>query len=84
MIKLWSAIKSGVLWLVAAIVALAVLLFGARRSGRDAERAARIEDDLERADEVDQIRDQQLEIAANRARDDDELERRLRDGTFGE
>ena len=82
MIKLWSAIKSGVLWLVAAIVALAVLLFGARRSGRDAERAARIEDDLERANEIDQIRDEQLDAAANRPRDRDELKRRMRNGEF--
>ena len=82
MIKLWSAIKSGVLWLVAAIVALAVLLFGARRSGRDAERVERLENEQARARETDEVKDEQLEAAARRPRDRAELDRRMRNGEF--
>jgi hypothetical protein len=76
--RAWASVVAAVGILAAGTAAL----FAARRSGREAERVDHLEDDLERADEVDQIRDEQLDAAANRPRDRDELKRRMRNGEF--
>mgnify|MGYP001411013309 FL=1 len=61
-------------WLAAAAAAAAVLL-GVRQAGRNAERVERMKKTIE-------VQHDQLEAAARRPRDRDELARRLRDGTF--
>ncbi|MEW5704933.1 MAG: hypothetical protein AB1781_10175 [Pseudomonadota bacterium] len=61
-------------WLAAAAAAAAVLV-GARQAGRNAERVERMKKTIE-------VQHDQLEAAARRPRDRDELARRLRDGTF--
>jgi len=61
-------------WL-AAVAAAAAVLLGARQAGRNAERVERMRKNIE-------VQRDQLEAAARRPRDRDELARRLRDGTF--
>jgi hypothetical protein len=61
-------------WL-AAVAAVAAVLLGARQAGRNAERVERMKKTIE-------VQRDQLEAAARRSRDRDELARRLRDGTF--
>ena len=58
-----------------AVIAVALVLLGARRAGRQAERL----DNLER---VEKIYRDQLEDAANRPRDRRELRKRLLDGSY--
>ncbi len=57
------------------VIAVALVLLGARRAGRQAERL----DNLER---VEKIYREQLEDAANRPRDRRELRKRLLDGSY--
>jgi hypothetical protein len=61
-------------WLAAA-AAVATVLLGARRAGRNAERV----ENMRRTVEVQR---DQLEAASRRPRDRGELARRMRDGTF--
>jgi aryl-alcohol dehydrogenase-like predicted oxidoreductase len=60
---------------VAAAAAVAAVLLGARRAGRNAERVERMKKTIE-------VQRDQLEAAARRPRDRDELARRMRDGSF--
>jgi len=61
-------------WLAMA-AAIAAVLLGARQAGRNAERVERMRRTIE-------VQHDQLEAAARRPRDCDELARRMRDGTF--
>ena len=61
-------------WLAAA-TAVAAVLFGARRAGRNAERVERMRRTVE-------VQRDQLEAATRRPRDRGELARRMRDGSF--
>jgi hypothetical protein len=61
-------------WLAAA-VGVAAVLFGARRSGRTAERIQNMRRTIE-------VQRDQLDAASGRPRDRGELARRMRDGTF--
>jgi hypothetical protein len=61
-------------WL-AASAAVAAVLFGARQSGRNAERIENMRRTIE-------VQRDQLEAANRRPRDRGELARRMRDGTF--
>jgi hypothetical protein len=65
----------GLLGWLAAVAAVAAVLLGARQAGRNAERVERMRKTIE-------VQRDQLEAAARRPRDRDELARRLRDGTF--
>ncbi|HEX7007381.1 MAG TPA: hypothetical protein VF274_09585 [Alphaproteobacteria bacterium] len=63
-------------WLVVAIViAVLLMMLGARRAGRLAERA-------EQQLQALKVKDAQLRAAANRPRNRDELARRLRERRF--
>ncbi len=61
--------------LAAILGAVAAVLFGAHRAGRNAEPVERMRRTIE-------VQHDQLEAAVRRPRDRDELARRLRDGTF--
>ena len=61
--------------LFAIIGAVAAILLGARRAGRNAERVERIRRTIE-------VQHDQLDAASRRPRDRDELARRMRDGSF--
>ena len=61
----WLAASSGV----------AAVLFGARQSGRNAERVANMRRTVE-------VQRDQLEAASRRPRDSNDLARRMRDGKF--
>ena len=61
---------------IAAILgAVAAVLLGARQAGRNAERVERMQRNIE-------VQRDQLEAAARRPRDRDELIDRMRDGSF--
>ena len=60
---------------VAIIGAVGAVLFGARQAGRNAER-------VERMRRTNEVQRDQLEAAARRPRDRDELIDRMRDGSF--
>ena len=55
--------------------AVAAVLFGARQAGRNAER-------VEQMHKTNEVQRDQLEAAARRPRDRDELIDRMRDGSF--
>ena len=61
-------------WLAAA-AGVAAVLFGARRSGRTAERIGNMRRTVE-------VQHDQLDAASRRPHDRGELARRMRDGTF--
>jgi hypothetical protein len=61
-------------WLGAA-AGVAVVLFGARQAGRNAERVETMRRTVE-------VQRDQLDAASRRTRDRGELARRMRDGTF--
>ena len=61
--------------LVAILGAVAAVLLGARQAGRNAERVERMRRTIE-------VQREQLDAAARRPRDRDELARRMRDGSF--
>jgi hypothetical protein len=61
-------------WLAAA-AAVAAVLFGARQTGRTAER-------IETMRRTVKVQRDQLQAASRRPRDGGELARRMRDGTF--
>ena len=61
--------------LFAIIGAVVAILLGARQSGRNAERVERMRRTIE-------VQREQLDAAARRPRDRDELARRMRDGSF--
>lgn len=60
---------------IAVLGAIAAVLLGARQAGRNAERVERMRKTIE-------VQSDQLEAAARRPRDRNELARRMRDGTF--
>ena len=61
--------------LFAIIGAVVAILFGARQTGRNAERVERMRRTIE-------VQREQLDAASRRPRDRDELARRMRDGSF--
>ena len=61
--------------LFAIIGAVAAILLGARKAGRNAERVERMRRTIE-------VQREQLDAASRRPRDRDELARRMRDGSF--
>jgi hypothetical protein len=60
---------------LAILSAVGAVLVGARQAGRNAERVERMQRTIE-------VQSGQLEAAARRPRDRNELARRMRDGTF--
>ena len=60
---------------VAIIGAVGAVLFGARQAGRNAER-------VERMRRTNEVQREQLDAAARRPRDRNELNGRMRDGSF--
>jgi hypothetical protein len=65
----------GLLGWLAATAAVAAVLFGARQSGRNAERVENMRLTVE-------VQRDQLKAATRRPRDRGELARRMREGTF--
>ena len=61
--------------LFAIIGAVVAILFGARQTGRNAERVERMRRTIE-------VQREQLDAASRRPRDRDEFARRMRDGSF--
>lgn len=69
-------------WLIGALVglgALMAIIFGARRSGKQSERAKHERERRRRSEAANEIKDRQLDAAANRPRNRRELRDRMRD-----
>ena len=64
------------------IGALGAIIFGARRAGRNKERAKHIEQELEESEANHVIKDRQLDAAADRPRNRGDLGDRMRNGKF--
>jgi hypothetical protein len=57
-------------------------LFSAKRAGANKEKAKHLEKDIEQSEKANEIRKEQLDAAADRPRDSDDLDDRMRDGRF--
>lgn len=61
---------------------IALILLGARHSGRQAERIEQLRRQAQNAEAVNDIKEKQLEAAADRPRTRDDLRKRMQDGSF--
>lgn len=80
--NLLAELKGWIIGAVFGLISLAALLFGAKRSGRNKERAKQSKETIEKLEKADEIKDKQLDAAADRPRDRDDLTDRMRSGRF--
>ena len=76
-----AALKGYLLAAVGGLATIGAMLIGARRSGRARERAEHTKEQLEQMEAESEVKDEQLEAAANRPRDRESVRNRLRDGS---
>ena len=79
---IWSRIKRILVGVLAGLTLLAAMLAGARKSGRDSARAKELRKDLGEAEKANEIKDRQLDVAVNRPRGSDDVDKRMRDRSF--